>query len=185
MKTVAYLVLVFLVLLSLSLNIVLLTGLWSFRQAAIEAVDQSLAVLDGLADESFETTFHLQETVPVHADVPFRRELTVPVNMEIPISHEIGVHETFEVPIETPFFTFNLDVPVNTTIPVELDVPVHIEVPITVSETIPIHTDVEIDLTVPVAIEMSETPLPGYLEQLSAMLVQAKQSLAFGTSRFD
>lgn len=180
MKTTAYVILLVLVLLSLALNVVLLAGLWTARQAAIEALDAGLEALADLEDETFETSIHVQESIPIDTAVDFRRELIVPVHVTAPISDHIYFNETFEVPIDTALLKMTVDVPVSATIPVSLTVPVDGDVPISIDETFPLHTEVELDLTVPVAIPLSDTPIPDYLEQLRSMLEQVRQELSFG-----
>ena len=73
MKNIAYLFLLILILLSLALNAVVIAGLLTARDAAVEAIDQGLQVLSGLEDETFETTISVQETIPVNEAIPFRR----------------------------------------------------------------------------------------------------------------
>ncbi len=223
MRTIAYFVLLALVLLSLALNGVLLAELQADREAAIEvqeveersqpdlearlaavdralaqlqaehgstqrvldqvlidqqgdrdamryALDQALEALDGVEDEVFETTIHVQESIPVDVTIPFHREFNVPVHVDVPISHKLIFEETFVVPIKTTFLDLTVDVPVSTTIPVSLSVPIHTEVPFTIEETFSFSTDVDIDLEVPVTIPMSDTPLPDSVEQLRMIL---------------
>jgi hypothetical protein len=177
MKTVAYVVLLILVLLSLALNVVVLAGLLGARQAMVEGLDQALEALEGFEDESFETTFQAQAAVPVEASVPFRREWTVPFGLTVPIQHDISFQETLVVPINTPLFKLDIDVPVSATIPVSLTVPVEGEVPIVISETIFVNTEVVVDVTVPVAVPMSDTPLPDYLDELRTSLETVRQQL--------
>ncbi len=178
MKIVAYLVLLGLVLLSLALNAILLSGLLAARQAAIQALDQSLKALDSLADETFETSIRVQHTVPVNASVPFQRTIAAPFHLSVPISHTLSFRETFQVPINTPLFSLNVAVPVSATLPISLVVPVDAAISFPISETISIHTEVPLDLTVPVSIKFSDTPLPAYLGQLRAMLVEVRQQLS-------
>jgi len=179
MKTIAYVFLLILILLSLALNAVVIAGLLNVRDAALEAIDQGLQALDGLEEERFETTIRVQETIPVEETIPFRRELVVPIAVNVPIHDQIAIQETFEVPINTPFRDFTIDIPVSATVPVEIEVPIDIQVPIAISETIPISTEVSIDLTVPVVIEVSDTALPQYLEQLRTLWIEVKETLAF------
>jgi hypothetical protein len=179
MKNIAYLFLLILILLSLALNAVVIAGLLNARDAAVEAIDQGLQALSGLENETFETVIRVQETIPVSETVPFRRELVVPIDLTVPIHDQIAIQETFEVPISTPFRDFTIDIPVSATVPVEIEVPVDVQVPIAISETIPISTEVSIDLTVPVVIEVADTALPEYLEQMRALLTEVKEALAF------
>jgi len=179
MKTIAYLFLLILILLSLALNAVVIAGLLASRDAVVEAIDQGLQALDGLEAETFETVIRVQEIIPINETVPFRRELVVPIDVNVPIYDQIVIQETFEVPISTPFLDFTIDIPVSGTVPVEIQVPVDVQVPVVISETIPISTKVSIDFTVPVVIGVSDTALPGYLEQLRTVLGEVKEKLTF------
>jgi len=176
-KTIAYVILLLLILLSLGLNVAVIRGLLAVRDSTVEALDQALLALDGLEDEILETTVQVQQTIPIEASVPFQRQWTVPVQVEVPISYDIHFQDTLQVPIETPLFKFDIEVPLDTTIPLNLVVPIDTEVPFAISETIPIHTEVVIDLTVPVVVEMADTPLPGYLGELRDTLTGLQKEL--------
>lgn len=178
MKTAAYLLLLGLVLLSLALNALLLSRALAARQAVLQALDRSLKMLDNLADETFETSIRVEHTVPVDANVPFRRTLGVPLRLTVPISHTLSFQEVFQVPIQTPLFHLNVAVPVSATLPISLNVPVSADLSLPISETISFHTDVPIDLTVPVVVRLADTPLPAYLDQLRAALDEVRQELA-------
>lgn len=180
MRKASYIVLWFLVLLSLALNGILLAGLWKARQAALVVIDQSIKTLERLEDETFATTVHVQKTVPVSADIPFHRELKVPVDVTVPLSHDVSFQESIELSFDTLLGTQTLDVPVGATIPLSLSVPVDVKVPVTISETIPVRTEVEIDVEVPVAVRVADTPLPGYLAQVKRSLTGIRKQLSLG-----
>ncbi len=180
MKPIAYYVLLSLVLLSLILNGLVLAGLLTARQTVIQALDTGIQTVSDLKDETFETTVHVQQAIPIKADFPFRRTLTVPIDLVIPVSHEIAFRETLIIPVKTVLGQFDLEAPISLTIPISLTVPVKAEVPFTISETLPISTIVTVDLTLPVSIEIDSTPLAGYLEQLGTMLQEIRQQLSFG-----
>lgn len=180
MKPIAYYALLSLVLLSLILNGLLLTGLLTARQTVVQALDAGIQAVSDLKDETFETTVHVQQAIPIKADFPFRRTLTVPIDLVIPVSHEIAFRETLVIPVKTVLGQFDLEAPISLTIPISLTVPVKAEVPFTISETLPISTNVTVDLILPVSIELSSTPLADYLEQLRAMLQDIRQQLSSG-----
>jgi len=180
MKPIAYYALLSLVLLSLILNGLVLAGLLTARQTVVQALDAGIHMVSGLKDETFETTVHVQQAVPIKADFPFHRTLTVPIDLAVPVSHEIAFRETLVIPVKTVLGQFDLEVPISLTIPISLTVPVKAEVPFTISETLPISTVVTVDLTLPVSIDIDSTPLAGYLEQLGTMLQEIRQQLSFG-----
>jgi hypothetical protein len=180
MKPIAYYVLLALVLLSLMLNGLILAGLLAARQTVVQALDTGVQTVSNLKDETFETTIHVQQMIPIKADFPFRRTLTVPIDLVIPVSQEIAFRETLVIPVKTLLGQFDLEAPISLTIPISLTVPINTEVPFTISETLPISTNVTVDLTLPVSIELDSTPLADYLEQLRAMLQDIRQQLSFG-----
>ena len=169
-----------LVLLSLALQGIFLAGIWKARHTALDILDQSLEALARLEDETFATTVHVQETVPVRVDIPFRREFEIPVSASVPISHSVSFHETFEILVDTPQGTQAVKVPISATIPLSLTIPVVAKVPVTISETIPIDTDIEIDAKVPVAIKIADTPLLSHLERFKTLLAEVRQQLSLG-----
>jgi hypothetical protein len=179
-RKVSYVILWLLVLLLLVLNGIFLAGLWKARQAALDIMDEGLQVLSRLEDETFETKVRVQQTIPVRATVPFRRELKLPVNVSVPISHEISFQETFEIVIDTPAGEQSVKVPISASVPLSLTIPVKARVPVVVSETIPVRTDVEIDVKVPVAIKVADTPLLSYLEEVEALLAKVRRRISFG-----
>jgi len=180
MKRAGYVILWFLVLLSLILHVVYLAGLWTAQRIIRQTVDEAIVTAGDLQNEVFETTVHVVQSVPVSVDLPFRREMRLPVDVTIPISDSISFDRTIEVAVDTPLGTQSIAVPISATIPVRLSVPVRTEVPVAISETIPINTDVALDLRVPVTIQISETPLRGYLEKAAAMLAAIRHQLTLG-----
>jgi len=180
MKPIAYYVLLSLVLLSLILNGLILAGLLTARQTVIQALDTGIQTVSDLKDETFETTVHVQQAIPIKADFPFRRTLAVPIDLVIPVSHEIAFRETLVIPVKTVLGQFDIEAPISLTIPFSLTVPVKAEVPFTISETLPVSTNITVDLILPVSIELDSTPLADYLEQLRVMLQDIRQQLSFG-----
>jgi len=180
MKTVAYILLLSLVLLSLIFNGLMVAGLVIARQTAIQALDAGIQAVSNLKNETFVTTVQVQQAIPIKADFPFRRTLTVPIDLVIPISQEIAFRETIKIPVKTVLGQLDLEAPISMTVPISLTVPVKTAVPFTISETLPISTYVTVDLSVPVSIELKNTPLADYLDQLRTMLQDLRQQLSFG-----
>lgn len=179
MRPIAYYVLLSLVLLSLILNGLVLAGLLAARQTVVQALDTGIQTVSDLKDETFETTVHVQQVIPIKGSFPFRRTIAVPIDLVIPVFHEIAFRETVVVPVKTVLGQFDLEAPISLTIPISLTVPVKAEVPFAISETLPISTNLTVDLVLPVSIELNSTPLAGYLEQLRVMLQDIRQQLSF------
>lgn len=178
MKPAAFYVLLVLVLLSLALNVVILVGLLAARQAVLDMLDVGLETVSGLEDETFETTVNIKQTIPIQAQVPFRRELDIPIALNVPISDAIEFDETLTVPIDTLVGQYNVRIPIRTTIPLDLDVPINTNIPFIISDTIPISTTVDIDLAVPFAIRVADTPLVDYLRSFRETLLAIRQQLS-------
>ena len=180
MKPIAYYIMLFLVLLSLLLNGLILAGLLLARQTVIQGLDAGIQMVSDFKDETFETTVHIRQAIPIKASFPFRRTLTVPIDLVLPVSQKIAFRETLLIPVNTVLGQYDLQVPISLTIPVSLTVPIKTRIPFTISETLPISTNVTVDLTLPVSIELDSTPLAAYLEQLRAMLQEIRQQLSLG-----
>ncbi|MCR4408632.1 MAG: hypothetical protein NUW24_17220 [Anaerolineae bacterium] len=165
-------VLIVLVVVSLILNGVLLTGsglllqrALKLRRAAVEMLDQATIGLASLEKERVEYPVHIQQNVPVVADVPFRQTMVVPLRTTVPISF------TAVVPVNLMLTTVEME------IPIDLAVPLDLEVPVTISQTVHISTTVPLNMNVPVTIDVAETPLRGYLAQFRKTLERLRESL--------
>lgn len=172
-----------LVLLSLSLNGLLLWQWWRFQQRVEQTIENSKpivqeALTQAISDlETFEQStitadIHVQQEFPVQVEIPFRETIDVPIQTTIPISQEIKT-TVFIDPLQT-----GLSIPTDVTVPVNLEVPIDLTVPVSIDRTIPISTTLPIDLNVPVAIKLSETELAPYLERLRTGLISFNQTLA-------
>jgi len=180
MKRAGYVILWFLVLLSLILHVITLGGLWAAQRFALRTVDDAIDTLGSLQHEVFETTIHFNQSMPVSVSIPFRQEMNFPVDVTIPFSRSISLNQTFQIAIDTPFGPFPFQVPISATFPISLSMPFQAEVPVAISQTIPIDTDIALDLTVPVAIQLSETPFQGYVEKVMTMLADIRRQLSLG-----
>lgn len=165
-------VLIVLVVVSLTLNGVLLAGsglllqrVLKLRRAAVGMLDQATVSLTSLEKERVEYPVLVQQDVPVEADVPFKHTMAVPLHTTVPISF------TAVVPVDLMLTTVEMEVPIDITVPVDL------EVPVAISETIHVSTTVPLDLEVLVAIDVAQTPLRGYLEQFRKSLERLQEAL--------
>lgn len=172
-----------LVLLSLSLNGLLLWQWWSFQQQARsllnqvepvlqESLTQAISDLDSLEQTTIQFDIQVEQEFPVEVEIPFNQTLTVPIQTTIPISDEI------QTTIMLDPFQAGLSIPTDVTVPVNLEVPINLTIPVTVDRTIPISTTVPLAANVPIAIEVNQTELAPYLARLRTGLESLRQALS-------
>lgn len=161
----AIFVLFLLVLCSLGLNVLLLGRLYVVQESAVTALDQGLVAVEDLKGEVISYTVTLSQTVPVDADVPFKKQFNVRLETTVPIKTEA------QVPIQTPLGTYNINVPIDTQVPIDTTIPVQID------QTLHISAEVPLQMRVPIAISIRETALSGYLDQLQETLRKLRDSM--------
>jgi hypothetical protein len=158
-----------LVLVSIGINLFLLWQLVQLRQQAIETIDRIEPQLELAFDQTdarlaeFQRstlTFDVEvdEVIPVQTNVPFNETIEIPVQVTIPIE------EVFETTITLDAFGAKIPVPV--VVPVQMEFPIDEVVTVTISRTIPLSTSVPLALAVPVQIDISNTELAPYLQEL-------------------
>jgi hypothetical protein len=154
-----------LVLISLGLNVLLLGRLYVVQQGAATALDAGLVAVEDLKGEVITYTVTLSQTVPVEADVPFKKQFNVQLKTTVPIKTEVLV------PIRTPLGTFNVNVPIDTQVPINTTVPVEID------QTLHISAMVPLQMHLPVSIEVRKTALSDYLDRLQDTLRKLRDTL--------
>ncbi len=176
----AALVLLFvLVILSLSLNGILLWQWFSFQQQVQSLVrpsramlQQAIADLGTFQEATIQFNIPVNENIPIQAEVPFREALEVPIHTTIPIKQEVSTTVLVDIP------EIGATVPIDITIPVDMEVPVDLSVPVSIDRTVPISTTVSLDLSVPISVKVSETGLAELVGQLRQSLVSLDQAMA-------
>ncbi len=179
---IAIVILFILVLLSLSLNGLLMWQWWSFqRQAKMtlrefqpvihEALSQVIAELETFEESPLEFEIQIQQEFPIQVDIPFNETVEVPIQTTIPIKQEIQTTVIID-PLQT-----GLEIPTDVTVPVDLEVPIDLNIPVSIDRTIPISTTIPLDLTVPLTIDIGETELVPYIEKLRSGLISLDQTL--------
>ena len=169
-----------LVLVSIGINLFLVWQLRQLRQQAIETIDRLEPQLETALDrtdarlEQFQQstlTFDVEvdEVIPVQADVPFNETIEIPVQITIPIE------EDFETIITVN--ALGAEIPVPIVVPVLMEFPIDEVVTVTVSRTIPLSTSVPLSLAVPVQIDISDTELAPYLQELRQGLDAVKETV--------
>jgi hypothetical protein len=156
------------VIILLILNLVLLSALNLARLMAIETLDRVDTMLENLSNEVIVYNVELNQPVPLKADIPFSRTMQIPLNTVIPVD------QVLSVPFKTPTGDIVLDVPVKTDLPINMDVPVDF------NETIDVDTVVHLNTTVPVEIDIGQTSLVGYLEQVKLEIAKLRNRLTLG-----
>jgi hypothetical protein len=168
---VAFVSLAVLTVISLVLNVVIISGLLRAQRIALDTLRDARAIVRGVEADTFSYTLNVNEIVPIEANVPINEEVTVPIRTTIPISTVVNV------PIDTGLLgTFDIDVPVRMVVPIDLDVVVPI------NEVVEIGTTIALDVDVPVEIPIADTPVIDHLEALDEAMERMEQRLEFSKS---
>jgi len=165
LRTLSTVVLWGLALTSLALNLLVLRQLALAWGLTREAVHDAIVVLEEFEKQSFTYTVVVDDTIEVNTDMPIKTTIPVEVDETIPVGG------TARVPLETPFGTFNVDVPFGVSVPLDLTVDVVID------ENFPLDTEIPIYLEVPIEIAIRDTPLAGTLRDLRTRLVALEERL--------
>lgn len=176
-------ILFILVVLSLSLNGLLLWQWWSFQQRVDralrdfqpviqEALSQIIADLETFEKTPFEFEIQIQQDFPVQVEIPLDNTVEVPIQTTVPIKQEIKTTVMID-PLRS-----GLEIPTDVTVPVDIEVPIDLTVPVAIDQSIAISTTVPIDLKVPVSLNVSEMGLANYIERLRTGLVSLEQALS-------
>jgi hypothetical protein len=143
-----------LALVSLAVNVVLVTRLLAIRTAVAGALDDASRSLDSLAGEGIGFEFPVSQTVPFEGNVPFKQEFAFPFKGNIPID------TTISVPLDMGLLGRQvINVPVKTTVPVDITVPVRVD------ETFHVKTQVPVRMNVPIRIGANDPPLKDWIAQ--------------------
>jgi hypothetical protein len=154
-----------LTLLSLALNVIVISGLLQVRETAHGIVADARTVVDDLAADTFTYSVEIDQEFPVNMEFPFSQTMTIPINTVVPINTRVVV------PVDLGITTYNIRVPINTVFPVDM------EFTVPVSQVVDIDTVVPMSLTVPVEIAVPETPLAGYLIDVEEALGRTEERL--------
>jgi hypothetical protein len=152
-------------LVSIALNVLLITNLLATRRTFVDGVDQAISALDSLGSKGFHYEYRLQQTVPFEGDIPFEQDMVFPFKGNVPIK------TTVQVPIDAGILgQFVIDVPIDTNFPVDLQVPIH------VSQTIHVNTEIPLDMTVPIEISPDDPVVQKLIGGLHEWLVALRES---------
>jgi hypothetical protein len=133
-------------LLSLALNVYLLSALRQPERIAAPAVGRALERL-GRSDATIRYTVRVPQGTPLHFDVPFDQTYTVRVNAVFPIN------TTVNVPLRGPLGTYNVALPIRTRIPVRTNLPVRLR------DTFRLRTQTQTEYVIPLEIRVRDLPL--------------------------
>ncbi len=175
--------------LSLALNVFLLTRLNNARGSTLAVLDYTSQRLDSLADASIKQTVRVNQSFSVAGDMPFKQDfivpfsMTIPVKTTVPINTVIPINTTVNVSVNTPLGPLNVPVPINTTVPVNLQVPVSmtmpvdLKVPVTFSQTVPYSMTVPVDVQVPVEIQMRDVGIESVIKEVQQEIQQLRGAM--------
>lgn len=153
-----------LALVSLAVNVILVTRLLAIRTAVAGALDDASRSLDDLAGQGFKFDFPISQTVPFEGDVPFKQEFAFPFKGNIPID------TTISVPLDMGLLGRQvINVPVKTAVPVDITVPVRVD------ETFHVKTQVQVKMNVPIRIGANDPPLKDWIAQARQWLERIRR----------
>lgn len=155
-----------LLIISIALNVVTIGLFFYARQVTMDAIYTTQGIVDGAADDTLAYDYAISQTMPVNVVVPIREDVSVPISTVVPINTVVDVE------VDTGVFgKLPLSIPIDARFPVSVTLPVHVEKDVTIDTTIPL------SVTVPIVVNIADTPLRAYLEQVSDALGRAGQSL--------
>jgi hypothetical protein len=154
-----------LALVSLAINVFLITRLMAARNQVAAMLDEASRSLDNLTGAGLSFDFPVSQTVPFEGDVPFKQDINFPFKGNIPID------TTISVPVDMGLLGKQvINVPVKTTVPVDITIPVHIE------QTFHVKTQVPVKMNVPIRIGPNDPPLRDLIAQIRQWLARIRQS---------
>jgi hypothetical protein len=168
-RSLDYYVLVIAVIVSLGLNVYILSVLREARRQVGVAASNAAIGVGQLADGSIDYDVEIHESLPVSMTIGYEDEIAVPISVTLPISTEVSV------PLRTPLGTFPIVVPVITSFPVRLN-PV-----IPISVELPISTTVPVDVAFPIHVEIRDTAFGATLDGAQLYLETLARDLGAAT----
>jgi hypothetical protein len=155
-----------LLIISIALNVITI-GLFLYaRQVTVDALYNTKSIVDGAADDTLNYDYPISQTMPVRVVVPIREDVSVPISTVVPINTSV------EVEVDTGVFgKVPLTIPIDARFPISVTLPVHVE------KDVNINTSIPVSVTVPIVVPIADTPLHGYLVQVSDALDRAGRSL--------
>ena len=179
-----YILLWLVVIISLLLNILLLTGLYNFRLQAQQEVSNFTEILDTVEIKNFDLPVVVDVTLPIAITVPFSdtfegpRQATIPISVTVPIQEDLSfpINEVVSVnrdvtisiivlgqaiPVDIPIRTdipisLNVDIPINMEVPIDTEIPIDLLIEVPIDTEVPIEEEVPVKLAFPVTVPMDE-----------------------------
>lgn len=153
-----------LALVSLAVNVALVTRLLAIRTAIAGTLEEASRSLDDLGGQGLAFEFPISQTVSFEGDVPFKQEMTFPFKGNIPID------TTISVPMDMGLLGRQvINVPVKTTVPVDITVPVRVD------QTFHVKTQVPVRMKVPIRIGANDPPLKDWIAQARQWLERIRR----------
>ncbi len=182
------------VIISLTLNAVLLIGLIRFRLRAQQEIANVAKILDTVEFENFEIPVVVDETLPISLDVDFSETFQVPINETISVSTTVPIVEDLSfpinevvsidsdvqvsveilgqrIPVDVPIqadvpISMNVVVPLDMDVPIETDIPIEMMIEVPVESQIPINTEVPVQMEFPVTVPLDELGFNTLLQEV-------------------
>lgn len=155
--------------LSLLMNLVMFRQLALARNAARQAIADSIATIDQFEQSTITTNVKIDDTIVIDTDLPVDESFPVEIKDSFPIDTVLAV------PVDAGLLgKLNLNVPIKTTIPVDIKPTVNI------NQTFHVKAPLPIKLDVPIQIKVATTGLAPALDGLKARLQTLADQLDAG-----
>jgi len=160
-----------LVVISLALNVYLINE-WNQAQrefsnmaagikpVVAETFDNADKELAAFQKSTLTFNVEIDQELPVSAEIPFNETIEIPVQLTVPFNERI------QTTVNVDPFNTGFKVPMEIDIPINMEFPIDEVVSITIERTIPISTTVPLQLAVPININIADTDLAPFVDEL-------------------
>ena len=171
-----------LVVISLALNLYLINK-WNQTQqqfanmaagikpVVTETFDNADEKLAAFQESTLTFNVQIDQELPISAEIPFNETIEIPVQLTVP------VNERIQTTVNVDPFNTGFKVPMEIDIPIDMEFPIDEVVSVTIERTIPISTTVPLQLAVPININIADTDLAPFIDELRKGLGDLESSV--------
>jgi len=141
------------------------------KPAVAETFDNADKELAAFQESTLTFNVEIDQELPVNAEIPFNETIEIPVKLIIPFKQQI------QTTVNVDPFNTGFEIPIDLNIPIDMEFPIDQVVPITIERTIPISTTVPLQLAVPININVADTDLAPFIDELRQGLDEFKTNL--------
>ena len=144
------------------------TGLKPVVAETFDNADKELAAFQ---ESTLTFNVEIDQELPVNAEIPFNETIEIPVKMTIPFNERI------QTTVNVDPFNSGFEIRIDLDIPIDMEFPIDQVIPITIERTIPISTTVPLQLAVPININIADTDLAPFIDELRKGLTGLESSV--------